>query len=163
MSAAGGMLLVEDNDADVLFFRRALGRTRPDAPLQVATNGVAAIEALAGGAPLPSLVLLDLKLPRMSGLEILEWMRTQPRLEGVRVVVLTSSSQESDIRRAYELGASGYIVKPVDNAELQEAVAAIAAYWAEPGEPSAARLARHALPAPMETGVGKSVPGCAGP
>jgi CheY-like chemotaxis protein len=144
-SAGGGMLLVEDNDADVLFFKRALARTRPDVPLQVAMSGVAAVEALAEGAPLPSLVLLDLKLPRMSGLEVLEWMRSQPRCGKVRTVVLTSSSQESDIRRATELGAVCYIVKPVDGALLQEAVAAIAAYWADPGEAAFARLARHSV------------------
>lgn len=145
-SLGGGLLLVEDNDADVLFFKRALSRTRPDVPLQVATNGVEAVEAMADGAPLPSLVLLDLKLPRMSGLEVLEWMRSQPRLGHVRAVVLTSSSQDSDIRRAYALGAVSYIVKPVDSALLQEAVADMAAYWADPGEAAFARLARHAVP-----------------
>ena len=149
--AGGGMLLVEDNDADILFFKRALARTGSDVPLRVAMSGVAAVEALSEGAPPSSLVLLDLKLPRMSGLEVLEWMRSQSRLGDVRTVVLTSSSQESDIRRAYALGATGYIVKPVDSALLQDAVAAIVAYWADPGEAAFAHLARHSVAVPAGT------------
>jgi CheY-like chemotaxis protein len=148
---AGGLLLVEDNDADILFFKRALARTRPDVPLQVVTNGVAAVGALAEGRPLPSLVLLDLKLPRMSGLEILEWMKTQPHLRTVRTMVLTSSSEDSDIRRATALGVVCYVVKPVDVAQLREAVSAIAAYWAEPGEAAQALLARHAAAVSADT------------
>ena len=87
----GGLLLVEDNEADILFFRRALSKVREGVPLDVVTNGVAAVEALSLKEPerLPSIVLLDLKLPRMSGLEVLEWMRTQPPLNSVRTVVLT--------------------------------------------------------------------------
>jgi CheY-like chemotaxis protein len=100
----GGLLLVENNPDDVLFFRRELARKRPGTPLQVVTNGAAAVRALSEDEP-PSLVLLDLKLPRMSGLEILEWMKAQPRLKGTRTVVFTSSSGESEFRRARALGA----------------------------------------------------------
>ena len=150
----GGLLLVEDNEADVLFFKRALGRTASAIPLQVVMNGVEAVQHLSGAGPfgdrprhpLPSLLILDLKLPRMSGLEVLEWMATQPALHSLRTIVLTSSSEESDIRRATALGAVCYIVKPVESSTLQTVVAAIAAYWADPvgGQ---ALLARHAASA----------------
>lgn len=142
----GGLLLVEDNEADILFFRRALARVKPDVPIEVVTNGVSAMERLAG--PAPSLLLLDLKLPRLSGLEILEWMKTQPSLAGVRKVVLTSSAEDSDIRRAYALGAAAFVVKPVEFAMLRDVVAAILDFWADPGEAALAGLLRHAVPAP---------------
>jgi CheY-like chemotaxis protein len=151
-STRGGLLLVEDNEADILFFRRALAKVREGVPLDVVTNGVAAVQALSGdeGHPLPSLVLLDLKLPRMSGLEVLEWMRTQPPLSGVRVVVLTSSSEESDIRRAHALGVAAYVVKPVDFIGLRGVIEALLAFWENPSASAQAQLGRFAasIPAP---------------
>jgi CheY-like chemotaxis protein len=152
----GGLLLVEDNEADILFFKRALSRTKSPAPLEVVVNGVEAVQHLSGAGaygdrsvhPLPSIVLLDLKLPRMSGLEVLEWMKTHPGLREVRTVVLTSSSEESDIRRAYALGALCYVVKPVESVLLHEVVAAIAAAWADPGGSALSELARHAASVP---------------
>src|SRR5439155_11709251 len=116
----------------------ALARAKSAPALQVVVNGVEAVQHLSGAGPygdrrlhpLPSLVILDLKLPRMSGLEVLEWMATQPSLRPVRTIVLTSSSEESDIRRAAALGAAGYVVKPVEFAILQDVVAAIVAYEA---------------------------------
>lgn len=111
-------------------------------------NGVEAVAALSGKAALPSLVLLDLKLPRMSGLEVLEWMRTQRRLDAVRTVVLTSSSEESDIRRAHGLGAAAYIVKPVDFVGLKAVVAGILAYWEDPEGSAQAHLGRFATSVP---------------
>jgi CheY-like chemotaxis protein len=151
-AARGGLLLVEDNEADILFFRRALAKVREGVPLEVVMNGVAAVKALSAdsGHPLPSLVLLDLKLPRMSGLEVLEWMRTQAPLSGVRVVVLTSSSEESDIRRAHALGASAYVVKPVDFIGLRGVIEALLAFWEDPASSAQSHLGRYAahLPAP---------------
>jgi len=152
----GGLLLVEDNEADVLFFKRALARTKSPPPIEVVVNGVEAVQYLSGAGrfadrslhPLPSLVLLDLKLPRMSGLEVLEWMKTHPGLEEVRTVVLTSSSEESDIRRAAALGAISYVVKPVEFAALQEVVAAIVAVWADPAGSAIAHLGRYATSVP---------------
>jgi CheY-like chemotaxis protein len=144
------LLLVEDNEADILFFRRALAKVRDGVPLEVVTNGVAAVQALSveSGRPLPALVLLDLKLPRMSGLEVLEWMKTQPRLQAVRTVVLTSSSEESDIRRAHALGACAYVVKPVDFIGLRGVIEAVLAFWDDPSTPAQAHLARFATPIP---------------
>jgi len=150
----GGLLLVEDNEADVLFFKRAVAKTTAGVPLEVVMNGVDAVQHLSGAGPyadrslhpLPSLVILDLKLPRMSGLEVLGWMGTQPALRAVRTIVLTSSSEESDIRRATALGAVGYVVKPVEFAALQEVVASIVAFWKDP-DGARALLARHAASA----------------
>jgi CheY-like chemotaxis protein len=148
----GGLLLVEDNEADILFFRRALSKVREGVPLDVVTNGVAAVQALSaeGQQKLPAIVLLDLKLPRMSGLEVLEWMRTQPPLSSVRTVVLTSSSEESDIRRAHALGAAAYVVKPVDFIGLRGVIEAVLAFWEDPSSSAQAHLGRFAasLPAP---------------
>jgi CheY-like chemotaxis protein len=149
--AGGGLLLVENNEDDVLFFKRELARLRPGTPLEVVTNGAAALRTLSGDAPLPSLVLLDLKLPRTSGLEVLSWMKEQPRLKGIPTLVLTSSSEENSIRRAYALGALTCIVKPVEFARLRDVVAAILAYWVEPGEASLGLLNRHAAVVPLET------------
>lgn len=150
--ARGGLLLVEDNEADILFFRRALAKVREGVPLDVVTNGVAAVQALSGdeGHPLPALVLLDLKLPRMSGLEVLEWMKTQPSLQRVRTVVLTSSSEESDIRRAHALGVAAYVVKPVDFIGLRGVIEALLAFWDDPSSTATAHLGRFAasIPAP---------------
>jgi CheY-like chemotaxis protein len=146
------LLLVEDNEADVIFFKRAVARTKSDVSLEVVMNGVDAVQHLSGKGPygdrqthpLPSVLVLDLKLPRMSGLEILEWLSGQPALRGVRTIVLTSSPEESDIRRAYALGAVCYVVKPVESAALQEVVQSIVGYWADPGK-GQAPLARHAV------------------
>jgi len=150
----GGLLLVEDNEADVIFFKRAVARTKSDVALDVVMNGVDAVQFLSGGGPygdrqrhpLPSILVLDLKLPRMSGLEVLEWLSGQPGLRAVRTIVLTSSPEESDIRRAYALGAVSYVVKPVESAALQEVVQSIVGYWADPGE-GQAPLARHSVSA----------------
>jgi CheY-like chemotaxis protein len=145
----GGLLLVEDNEADILFFRRALKKVRPDAPLEVATSGTAAVQHLTEARPAPSVMLLDLKLPRMSGLEVLEWMKARPELRQVRTVVLTSSSEDRDVRRSYELGAVAYVVKPVDVGGLSEVVAAIVKIHENPGESAAALLGRHSWTVPV--------------
>jgi len=148
--AGGAMLLVEDNEADILFFRRALSKVREGVPLEVATNGVAAVQAMSGDGAQhpPSLVLLDLKLPRMSGLEVLEWMRNQAPLKSVRVVVLTSSSEESDIRRAHALGVSAYVVKPVDFMGLRGVIEGLLAFLEDPSGSAQAHLGRFAAQLP---------------
>jgi CheY-like chemotaxis protein len=148
----GGLLLVEDNEADVIFFKRAVARTKSNVALEVVMNGVDAVQLLSGSGdfgdralhPLPSILILDLKLPRMSGLEVLEWLSSQPALRSVRTIVLTSSPEESDVRRAYALGAVSYVVKPVESAALQDVVQSIIGYWADPGT-GQAPLSRHAV------------------
>ena len=131
------ILLVEDNPDDVLLMKRALKKANLVNPLQVVEDGEQAIAYLAGEGqyadraayPLPVLVLLDLKLPRKSGLEVLQWVRQQPGLKRLRVVVLTSSNQKADINQAHELGANSYLVKPGTIDSLIEMVKTLNLYW----------------------------------
>ena len=130
------VLLVEDDPNDILLIQRAFGKAQLTAPFQV-SNGEEAIAYLAGEGnytdrelhPLPNLVLLDLKLPRKSGLEVLGWLRQQPVLQRLPVVVLTSSRERSDVNRAYELGANSYLVKPVRSQDLVEMIKSLDLYW----------------------------------
>jgi len=114
------ILLVDDSDKDGLLMRTVFSRAGFVHPLQFAEDGEEAIGYLGGtGAwadrvkfPLPTVVLLDLNMPRKDGFEVLAWIRQQPGLTGLRVYVLSASSRAVDIRRAYELGAASYLVKP---------------------------------------------------
>ena len=131
------ILLVEDDPNDIILIKRAFEKTRITNPLQVVEDGEEAISYLAGKGryadrekyPLPMLLLLDLKLPRKSGHEVLEWLRQQPILKRLTVVVLTSSQQSSDVNRAYDLGANSYLVKPVTFDALVEMVKSLNFYW----------------------------------
>ncbi|MEX0856163.1 MAG: response regulator [Gemmatimonadota bacterium] len=128
------LLLVEDDDNDVVLIRRAFAKSKIANTLEVVTDGEAAIAYLAGEAPyenrvLPELVLLDLKLPRKSGHEVLEWIRSQPGLLSLPVVVLTSSRESSDLERAYRSGANSYLVKPPEFEALLEMVRTLDFYW----------------------------------
>src|SRR5262245_38493362 len=139
------ILLVEDNSDDALFAKRAFSKICPHASLALARDGEAAINYVAGTGkfqdrtrhPLPSLVLLDLKLPRNSGLEVLEWMRSVPSLQAMPVVVLSSSNQPSDMDRAHDLGVLSYHVKPVTNEAFMEMARSICLLWEELAKPSA--------------------------
>jgi CheY-like chemotaxis protein len=131
------ILLVEDDPNDIILIKRAFEKANITNPLQVVENGEEAISYLTGKGrygdrvkyPLPMLLLLDLKLPRKSGHEVLEWLSQQPMLKRLTVVVLTSSQQSSDINRAYDLGANSYLVKPVTFNALVEMVKALNFYW----------------------------------
>jgi CheY-like chemotaxis protein len=131
------ILLIEDDPNDVLLTRRAFARLNILNPLHVVEDGDHAVAYLEGGGdyadrsrfPLPVLILLDLKLPRRSGLEVLAWMRGQPGLKRLPVVVLTSSQESADINRAYDLGANSYLVKPVAFESLIEMARALNLYW----------------------------------
>jgi len=124
------VLLVEDSADDVLFIRRAFRKANLKATLSVASDGEQAVAQLSSERA-PTLVLLDLKLPRLSGLEVLTWMRAQPLLTLVPVVVLTSSGESIDVQRAYAAGANSYLVKPVQSADLDRMIAALGLYWLE--------------------------------
>lgn len=136
-AAQSTILLVEDNPDDVILTRRAFRRAGLDAALAVVEDGELAVEYLSGVGrfsdrerhPWPALVLLDLKLPRKPGLEVLQWIRSQPTLHDLPVVVLTSSRQDEDIERAYALGANSYLEKPVEFAALQKLVETLHLYW----------------------------------
>ena len=131
------ILLVEDDPDDVLLIRRAMRQARLANPVSVVGDGEAAVAYLEGRGPyadraahpLPALVLLDLKLPRLSGFEVLSWLRAQPGLRRLPVVVLTSSDQPVDVNRAYELGANTYMVKPGSLDRLIEIVKSVDVYW----------------------------------
>ena len=131
------ILLVEDNATDALMVQRAFKKAHLVNPIQVVDDGDKAVAYLGGAGiyadrekyPLPVLLLLDLKLPRRSGLEVLEWLRQQPGLRRLPVVVLTSSKEGTDVNRAYDLGANSYLVKPVDFDPLLEMVRTLGMYW----------------------------------
>jgi CheY-like chemotaxis protein len=132
------VLYVEDDPNDVFLLQRAFQKAGVDVALASVGDGLEAEDYLAAGArtatarakhPLPSLVLLDLKLPKKSGLEVLEWLRGQPDLRLIPVIVLTSSQDRGDVRRAYELGANSYLVKPAQIGTLVDMVKALSAYW----------------------------------
>ncbi len=131
------ILLIEDDPNDVFLIQRAFSKAKIMNPIQTVKNGEDAISYLAGKDvfsnreryPLPVLILLDLKLPRISGHEVLEWLRQQPGLKRIPVVVLTSSKQTFDINRAYDLDANSYLIKPVTFNALLEMVKTLNLYW----------------------------------
>jgi CheY-like chemotaxis protein len=132
------LLVIEDDPADVLFLRRAFKTLGAERPLHVAENGREAIAYLEGRSPFdrrraPTHVILDLKLPEKSGFEVLEWIRQRRDLRELPVAILTSSNESSDIRRARELKADGYFVKPMSFAALVEIVKAID-HWVRTGQ-----------------------------
>jgi CheY-like chemotaxis protein len=131
------ILVVEDNPTDVLLIRRAFEQSKLANPMQFVGDGDAAVDYLAGQGtyvdrskfPLPILILLDLKLPKRSGLEVLQWLRARETLKRIPVVILTSSSQDRDVNSAYDLGVNSYLVKPVEFAGLLEMMKTVNLYW----------------------------------
>src|ERR1043166_4419196 len=115
--SGGVILLVEDREEDVILLRRAFTKANFLNPIQVVSDGDEAIAYLQGAGkyadrseyPLPKLVLLDLKMPRKDGFEVLQWIRQQPGLSAIRVVVLTASDTVRDVNRAYQLGANSFL------------------------------------------------------
>jgi len=131
------ILIVEDNPDDLFILKWAFTRAGTPNELHHVENGQQAIDYLAGIGPyhdrsihpLPSLILLDLKLPMKHGLEVLAWIRQQPAFRGTIVVILTSSSEDKDVSRAYDLGANAFLVKPTSAETLTEIVRALDVFW----------------------------------
>lgn len=131
------ILLVEDNPADVELALHALRRHGIANRVQVARDGAEALAFLfgddaatsAGELPRPRVVLLDLKLPKVDGLQVLQTLKGDPRTRSLPVVVLTSSAEERDLVDSYRLGVNSYITKPVDFAEFAEAMRVLGMYW----------------------------------
>ena len=131
------ILLVEDNLSDVALTRRALTKGRISNELVVAEDGQEALDYLRGeGAwtgrdisETPAVVLLDLKLPRIPGLEVLRLIRADPRIRRIPIVILTSSKEEEDIAAGYDLGVNSYVRKPVDFKEFEVAIEHLGLYW----------------------------------
>ncbi|MFY7807043.1 MAG: response regulator [Limnoraphis robusta] len=130
-------MLVEDDANDILFVQRAFRQANLTNALHIVKDGDQAIDYLIGNNeyanrdlyPIPVLILLDLKLPRLSGLEVLEWIKKHPSLRRIPVVVLTSSKENIDVNRAYDIGANSYLVKPVKFETLTQMIEIIDAYW----------------------------------
>lgn len=126
------ILLVEDNPMDVDLTKRAFAKRKLVNPLVVARDGEEALAHLAmweQGAPQPVVILLDLKLPKVSGLDVLHRIKTHPRFRTIPVVVLTTSSEDADVRAAYEIGVNSYIVKPVNFENFLEVATQLEIYW----------------------------------
>lgn len=125
------LLLVDDDDVDVMNVRRAFGKARLSNPLYVASDGVEALRMLRDGSVPPArrLVLLDINMPRMNGIEFLRELRADEALRSTPVVVLTTSSADEDKMNAYELNVAGYLVKPVTFNTFVEVMATLNSYW----------------------------------
>ncbi|HXU76610.1 MAG TPA: response regulator [Methylomirabilota bacterium] len=129
--------MVEDDPNDALLVRMAFQRTRSGIPLIILPNGLEAINYLQGEGvyadrakyPIPDIILLDLKMPLMSGFDVLRWIRERPGLKRLPVIVLTSSVQDADARTAYDAGANSYLVKPTDFNELVESIKNLGDFW----------------------------------
>jgi hypothetical protein len=132
MTLVRSILLVEDNPMDVDLTLRAFAKRNLANPVEVARDGEEAmqrIEAWENGERLPLMVLLDIKLPKVDGLDVLRRIKAHPRLKTIPVVVLTTSSEDKDVRTAYELGANSYIVKPVSFDNFMQVATQIELYW----------------------------------
>jgi CheY-like chemotaxis protein len=131
------ILLAEDEEDYVLLIRRAFSQANIPNPMHVVWNGQEAISYLKGEGkysnreeyPLPDLFLLDLKMPRVNGFEVLQWLRQQPGLATLRVLVLTSSDQIRDVNEAYRLGANSFLVKPIDFEDFTQLSRLIQDFW----------------------------------
>jgi CheY-like chemotaxis protein len=131
------ILLVEDNPDDEALMLRAFQRSKLANRIEVARDGAEALEFLLGPSarPLPTLVILDLKLPKVDGLEVLRRVRGSERTRTLPVVVLTSSREEQDLVESYRLGANSYVRKPVDFVQFAEATQTLGLYWLVVNEP----------------------------
>ena len=132
------VILIAEDDADARFMlRRAFDQLGLDTPLQFVRDGEQAMAYLAGEGifanrgeyPVPDLLLLDLKMPRKSGFDVLEWLQKQPTLSALRTVVLTTSEDIYEINRAYRSGASSFLTKPINFSEFRDTIHAIYRYW----------------------------------
>lgn len=137
MATSRAILLVEDNEDDVFLMKRALKSARVVNNLYVVEDGQAAQDYLAGAGkfadrstyPIPAVVFLDLKLPLISGHDVLAWIRRQKEFDSLVVIVLTSSNEAWDVSRCYALGANSYVVKPPTTEQLEELAKAFKWYW----------------------------------
>jgi CheY-like chemotaxis protein len=133
------VLVVEDNEDDLFFIKMACKRSGIPHELHFVMDGRAAVDYLAGNGvyadrkshPIPDVIFLDVKLPELNGHEVLEWIRSQPILRTLPVVMVTSSTHDADVNRAYELGVTSYLRKIASRAEFGQAVRVILKYWLE--------------------------------
>lgn len=139
------ILILEDDPNDVFLLQRALQKNQILNPVRVVGDGVEGVAYLSGQGkytdretyPFPSFIILDLKMPRMGGLEVLQWLRQHPEYQVIPTLVLTSSKQQIDIVRAYRLGVNSYMVKPGSFDELQAMIRKVYDYWTVCAKPEA--------------------------
>ena len=135
--SSGLVLLAEDNDDELMLFKRAYNRAKINNPLQIVSTGEQVIAYLKGKGefsdrkkyPLPVLLLLDLKLPGKDGFQVLRWVREQPAIKRLRVIVLTNSNELRAVTTAYELGANSFITKSPNANEFIEQLKDVKNYW----------------------------------
>lgn len=136
------LLHVEDDPNDVLLLQRAFRKANAAITIQAVTDGDKAVAYLSGADeygdrekyPLPAVVLLDLKMPRKSGLEVLQWVRSNEKVRRLIVIIFTSSKHDEDVNKAYDIGANSYLVKPVGFDMLVEVAKMIQQYWINTNE-----------------------------
>ena len=137
------ILVAEDDENDVFFLQRAFEQAGVNHPLHIVRDGEDAIDYLAGQGkfssrteyPFPTLLILDLKMPRKTGLDVLQWLRGQEGLQCLPVIILSSSSHRNDIEKAYRHGANAFVVKPSSNATRAELARMIKGFWLTFNEP----------------------------
>ncbi len=143
------ILVAEDDPTDALFLRRAFSKAGVSVTLQFVRDGQEAVDYLRGDAPfadrnahpLPDLLLLDLKMPRLNGFDVLGWLRQRPILKRLPVIIFSSSGELGDINHAYDLGANSFVVKPHALEELLGLVERFKNYWIEANQNPSARSA----------------------
>jgi CheY-like chemotaxis protein len=133
------LLIVEDNEDDIFFMERIFKQMGARCDLRFVRDGVEAVEYLSGKGqfedrvknPLPTIILMDLKMPRMNGFEVLEWMQKQPEIKLIPTIVVTSSTMKEDVTRAYRAGANAVMNKPVDKDSLLQMLKTFHLYWTD--------------------------------
>src|SRR6267378_678754 len=131
------MLIAEDLESEVILLKVAFAKAAVRVPLNFVNDGQEAVEYLEGSGdyadrlahPFPKILLLDLKMPRLNGFEVLKWVRARPGLKRLAIVIFSTSAQECDINRAYDLGANSYVVKPLSLTQLGELGKVLEEYW----------------------------------
>jgi CheY-like chemotaxis protein len=142
------ILLLEDEDADVFLMQRAFSKNGIKNPLIILRDGQEGIEYMQGKGkfedralyPLPKVIILDLKMPRKNGLEFLSWMRDHPHLRVIPTILLSSSREDSDVAKAYDLGVNTYFVKPGNYQQLVKLVRTMHDYWADAVKPKEPKI-----------------------
>ncbi|AMM52023.1 chemotaxis protein CheY [Rufibacter sp. DG15C] len=124
------ILLVEDDEVDIMNVQRAFKKNNINNPLHIAHNGIEALEMLRSNAiPMPPIIILDINMPKMNGIEFLQELRQDPVLNRISVFVMTTSNEDSDKINAYNLNVAGYILKPLSFEKFISAVATLDRYW----------------------------------
>lgn len=145
---SGRVLLIEDDENDILLMQRAFSKARIEIEVEVIRDGDAAVEYFSHHIAnsdssyknLPWLILLDLKLPRRSGLEVLAWIRQHSQFRVIPIVVLTASNESQDIQTAYDLHVNSYLIKPINFKDLVQMVELINSYWLEVNTPPISKI-----------------------